>query len=194
MVGNTRGAVPTSTLVECEAHQGGQDVLVIAMTATGQASWSRCYGDGGDQSAMAVAVVAGGDIALAGEFEGTLDFGGGASVTSTGGQRDAFIARLDAQGEGIWAKAITGAGVRRFWDVTEDDNGDLWAVGYTYGAYYGDPWGPAYYYPGGPVYVGPPPVTTRPPPDGRPPQASQLPSRPMPPSRPAPRAGGGRRR
>ena len=68
------------------------------------------------------------------------------------------------------------------------------SVGYTYGAYYGDPWGPAYYYPGGPVYVGPPPVATRPPPDGRPPQASQLPSRPMPPSRPAPRAGGGRRR
>ena len=58
------------------------------------------------------------------------------------------------------------------------------SVGYSYGAYYGSPWGPNYYYGGGPVYVGPP--------DTRPPQAAQLPSRPMPPSRPA--GGAGRRR
>jgi hypothetical protein len=63
-------------------------------------------------------------------------------------------------------------------------------VGYSYGGYYGDPWGYDYYYAGGPIYVGPP--DTKPPPQGRPPQASQLPARPMP--APRPTSGGGRRR
>ena len=68
------------------------------------------------------------------------------------------------------------------------------SAGYGYGgAYYGNPWGPNYYYGGGPVYVGPPSSGARPPStEGRPPQASQLPSRPMPSPRPA--GGGGRRR
>lgn len=73
-------------------------------------------------------------------------------------------------------------------------DGGYTSVEYGYGGvYYASAWNDPWYH-GGPVYVGPPPVT-RPPGaiGGGPPHVSNLPARPLPPSRPA-GGGGGRRR
>ncbi|HXF16801.1 MAG TPA: hypothetical protein VN496_07340 [Burkholderiales bacterium] len=64
------------------------------------------------------------------------------------------------------------------------------SVGFSYGAYYGSPWGASYHV-NGPVYVGPPGNARPPGGSGRPPHAANLPARPMPQPRPS---GGGRRR
>lgn len=68
----------------------------------------------------------------AGDHEDTFDFGM-ASSTSSDGQADVFIARLDAAGDGdpIWAKVFASPGAQRVVDVAVDPvSGDLVVLGF----------------------------------------------------------------
>jgi hypothetical protein len=49
-----------------------------------------------------VAVDGAGNVLLTGDFDGTVDFGGG-PLTSAGSD-DIFVAKLDAQGNHLWSK------------------------------------------------------------------------------------------
>lgn len=61
----------------------------------------------GGALATSIAVDASGNLFLAGDFYGDLDFGGGAlSGPSTG--TDLFLAKLDASGRHVWSKAFGG--------------------------------------------------------------------------------------
>lgn len=84
------------------------------------ARWSVRFGDSQDQKVYAVAAAPGGNLLVAGAFTGTIDFGGGMAVASTGGY-DAFVAMLDAQGQPVWA--------RSFGDVPQAPKGDQLAFG-----------------------------------------------------------------
>jgi hypothetical protein len=71
------------------------------------------YGPGGEYrfarrgSGSALALASNGDIVVAGGFSGVLDFGGG-SIVSGGAEAhdDAFLARLDAEGNEIFVKVF----------------------------------------------------------------------------------------
>jgi len=45
------------------------------------------------------------------------------------GNHDAFVARIGADGNGQWAKAITGGATERIFGLTTDTDGAVWAVG-----------------------------------------------------------------
>lgn len=68
--------------------------------------WSRAFGDApNQQSGLAVAIDAAGNVAVVGEFEGTVDFGGGPLGPTTGGKDpDAFVAMFDPAGNHLWSK------------------------------------------------------------------------------------------
>jgi hypothetical protein len=69
--------------------------------------WGLQIGGAGLDSVSDVVVDAAGQIYLAGGFEDTVDFGA-IRLKSEGG-RDAFVAKLDARGEFVWARGIGGA-------------------------------------------------------------------------------------
>lgn len=71
----------------------GEDVFVTRLTADLTPLWSKRFGDGGAQRATGVAVGADGGVAVVGYFTGSIDFGGGPTLTSTGGN-DVFVAKL----------------------------------------------------------------------------------------------------
>lgn len=75
-------------------------------------SWSHTYGSTTADNSSSVATDAAGNLYHTGSFTGTIDADPGAGVisfSSTGGS-DACIAKLDANGNLLWALAITGSG------------------------------------------------------------------------------------
>ncbi|MRG91605.1 SBBP repeat-containing protein [Polyangium spumosum] len=84
------------------------DVFVAKFNGLGQHQWSRRYGNEADQSAKGLAVDGMGNVYLAGEASGSIDFGNGALTAQ--GNPNAFVAKLDPQGAPIWAKLSAGSG------------------------------------------------------------------------------------
>ena len=94
------GEVYFSAMVEGAADFGGgliqsegnDDVVAVKLSPDGEHLWSRRFGNFADQDATALSVLPSGSAAIAGDFAGKLNFGGGA-LASAGG-RDIFVAEL----------------------------------------------------------------------------------------------------
>jgi len=83
--------------------QGATDIYLAKIDSDGNHVWSMSFGDTGWDYANSVAVDAGGNIYLTGEFEGTVDFGGGA-LTATGSNSDVYLAKFNSAGVHQWSK------------------------------------------------------------------------------------------
>ena len=71
---------------------GGYDILVARLDASGNHLWSKRFGDASDQYAQAVSSTPAGEVVLAGNLFGAVDFGGG--VLPSNGSRDALLVKL----------------------------------------------------------------------------------------------------
>jgi hypothetical protein len=89
---------------------GLRDAFVARLDPALDHLWSRRFGDGAEQSALGVAIDASGSVLVAGVFESTIDFGGGA-LTSAGAE-DIFVAKLDNAGNHVWSKRFGGPGAQ----------------------------------------------------------------------------------
>ena len=98
---------------------GKADFWALRLDSDGNVKWQKAYGGSEDDIAFAVAITENGDIIVAGY---TLSFG-------TNG--DAWVLRLDSDGNVKWQKAYGGSG----WDsvnaIVITDNGDIVVVGDT---------------------------------------------------------------
>ena len=75
----------------------GTDMFVARLDPqNGGAVWSKRFGEQGDQRARGVAVMADGDVLLAGQGAGNIDFGG--SLLTGGNDDDVLVARLTGTG------------------------------------------------------------------------------------------------
>lgn len=89
------------------APNGDDDVLVVVLDGDGAVRWAKRVGDDDEQFPMGVAVDDQGHVVLTGHFEGELDFGG-TPLTSAGFNFDAFVAKLDENGDELWSRAYNG--------------------------------------------------------------------------------------
>jgi hypothetical protein len=108
-----------------------QDVLVVKLDPTGAHLWSKRIGGATVDVGRYIAVDKSGSLAFTGEFSGTVDFGGG-GLTSTGGQ-DAFVAKLDSNGNFLWARRVGGAVDDVSWGIAFDPTGNVLVTGYYNG-------------------------------------------------------------
>jgi hypothetical protein len=74
------------------ASAGGADAFIAKLDAGGGHVWSKRFGDQGNQYGTAIATDPVGNVLAAGQFAGTIDFGGGPLVTADG--LDAFVAKF----------------------------------------------------------------------------------------------------
>jgi uncharacterized protein (AIM24 family) len=111
---------------------GKDDVFVAKFDSNGGYLWAKRYGDiDSGQYAHAMTVDAAGDVVVAGEFSGTVDFGDGALV-ATGGH-DAFLTKLHANGDHVWSKRYGGAAITTAEAVRTDAAGNIVLTG-SFGA------------------------------------------------------------
>jgi beta-propeller repeat-containing protein len=106
---------------------GGTDVYLAKLTSAGAPIFSKRFGNLSSQQGNAVAFDIDGNIYLAGSFQGTIDFGGGA-LTSAGSD-DVYLAKLDPKGKQIWARQFGGSSSEAALYLGVDKLGNVYASG-----------------------------------------------------------------
>ncbi|WP_374446238.1 Ig-like domain-containing protein [Stella sp.] len=114
-----------------------QDLFVLKYDPDGNLLWAVSSGSSTlDESASAVAVDADGNVIVAGDFTGTVDFDPGPGTTSleaTGAydQGNFFLAKYDADGDFRWAvTADDSSGLESVADVATDASGNIFLAGW----------------------------------------------------------------
>lgn len=103
---------------------GMTDIALARVSSAGKLVWSKSFGGPGGEQSRAVAVGRNGDIALSGEFEGQVSFGG-ETFTSLGG-RDGFVAKYTGDGAHVWSRAAGSPGVDRGLGIAVDAAGAVY--------------------------------------------------------------------
>lgn len=107
---------------------GVQDVFVAKYDASGAFVWATSAGGTGADIGNAVNVDADGNVVITGEFAGLATFGS-QTLTSLNGSVDVFTAKLDANGNFLWAKKGSAHATDRGIDVACDPSGNVYITG-----------------------------------------------------------------
>ncbi len=105
----------------------GYNSFVVKFDANGKPLWNKMYGSGGPnagggQKVMKVRVDAVGNVLFAGQFENSVDFGGG-KLTSAG-TMDGFVVKLKPNGDQVYSYQFGGASSEEVWTLAVASNGD----------------------------------------------------------------------
>lgn len=120
---------------------GSRDFFIAKYDNLGQLIWAKGIGGGSHEHARSIALDASGNIFVAGDYNGLVDFdpGVGFSFQDVKGASDIFVAKYDPQGNFIWAKTFGGVGIESCRDMTLDAFGNLLITGVYQGTSDFDP-------------------------------------------------------
>lgn len=120
---------------------GGHDIFVSRFNANGDLVWAKSMGGNSMDQPRSISVDAAGNVYTAGQYEGSADFdpsAGTANLTSAGNQ-DAFICKLDGNGDFVWAKSLGGTDIDQATSISVDGYGFVHTTGYFSGTADFDP-------------------------------------------------------
>ena len=96
----------------------------------GNYKWVRTWGNGSDYiSPNSVAIDSTGAAYVTGTYAGTVEFGPSISLTSVNGSYDAFISKVDSDGNFLWTYGWGGVRVDQGYDVAVDENDCVYVGG-----------------------------------------------------------------
>ena len=104
------------------------DVFIAKLDANGNFVWVKQAGGTASDEAAGIAVFADGSSVVTGGFSGTVNFGV-TTLTSTNHLREIFVAKLDSNGNYIWASKAGGAGHDNVRDLTTIADGSTIITG-----------------------------------------------------------------
>ena len=107
---------------------GPHDLFLARFDGAGRHVWSKSIGNAFEEVAGGLAIDQAGGLAVTGSFDKELDFLG-TKLTAVG-EADAFVARIDADGKLLWAKAVGGDREDIGQAVTVDRAGNVIATGW----------------------------------------------------------------
>lgn len=110
---------------------GDFDIYVAKFNAFGEFIWAKRMGGSGFDRAHDVEIADNGDVLIAGYFRNTVDFNPGMGVQNltSSGDFDAYVQRLDQNGNHIWVKPFHGSGFDRLNSMEIDDSGNIIVAG-----------------------------------------------------------------
>lgn len=126
IVGGFDGTLPLGPSPLMNA--GAEDAFIAKFDANGSHEFSTKFGDTSAQAARAVAIDSDGNIIVAGDFAGQIDFGG--DNFDAGTSRSGFLVKFDSQGQHL-ASIMFGDTVENQTvnDVAADSDGNIWLCG-----------------------------------------------------------------
>ena len=112
-MGKFRGTAdldPSSGGVSNLSSNGGDDVFVMKLDASGNFLWAKGVGGTVNDAGFAFTVDAAGNAYTTGYFRNTVDFdpGTGTANLTSAGIEDFFVQKLDASGNYVWAISVGG--------------------------------------------------------------------------------------
>ncbi|HKR07092.1 MAG TPA: SBBP repeat-containing protein, partial [Bacteroidia bacterium] len=111
------------------------DIFISKLDASGNFAWAIRLGGIGHDEASSLVTDASGNIFVTGYFNDTVDFDPGPGIynLTTVNSKDAFILKLDASGNFIWAKQIGGpTSVVKGISIVSDGSGNVYTTGTFY--------------------------------------------------------------
>lgn len=122
-----RGEIDVGTGVVASSSNDS-DVFLAKMDPTGGPQWVKKIGDLSEQQVLAVKTDAQGNILIGGQYDGALD-GLGIVVPTAAGGSDAFVAKLDPNGNPVWARWGGDAGYQTVETMAVSPSGDVVVAG-----------------------------------------------------------------
>jgi hypothetical protein len=107
---------------------GTSDGFVAKFDAAGNHMWSKQIGNVDVTHPTSLAIDDAGNVVVSGDFQTSIDLGGG--MMQSAGQRDLFVAKLDAAGNHVWSKRFGGVGDDAEANLDVDKSGNLLLVGH----------------------------------------------------------------
>lgn len=107
---------------------GAQDIFIAKYDNAGTLAWVTRAGGTGADIGNAVNIDANGNVVITGEFTGSATFGS-TTLTSQNNSVDIFVAKLDPNGDFLWAKQGSAPAIDRGIDVACDPSGNVYATG-----------------------------------------------------------------
>lgn len=109
------------------------DIFITKLDSNGDFVWAKSFGvSGGEQDiGWGIAVGPSGNVHVGGKFHNTIDFnpGAGTNNLTSAGSSDAFILKLDSNGNFLWAKSMGGTGWEECNDIDIDSSGYIYSIG-----------------------------------------------------------------
>ena len=107
---------------------GGYDIFVAKFSSSGATSWTKRLGSSIDDYGYGIAVDGTGDVLCTGFFQGTVDFGSGIPLTSSG--MDTFVAKFSGNdGSYRWAGNFLSNSSDVGYSIATDSSGDVFVTG-----------------------------------------------------------------
>lgn len=107
---------------------GNGDIYVAKYAASGNLIWEKTFGGNYSDRAFDLAIGPDQNIVITGQFFGTVSFDA-VTLSSSGNSKDIFLAKLDPQGNVIWARSEGGNMAENAYGVTVDSQNNVVLTG-----------------------------------------------------------------
>jgi hypothetical protein len=122
---------------------GNSDLFVSKLNAEGNLIWAKKLGGANPEKGLSITVDRSGNVYTTGYFGGTADFdpGPGTFNLQSAGffSGNAFISKLNAAGNFVWAKQMVGVDTQTGNSITTDATGNVYTTGFFTGTADFDP-------------------------------------------------------
>ena len=113
--------------------EGLEDIFVVKLDRNGELVWVRTFGGEYADSGRGITADDDGNVLIAGEFRGTVDFDPGPDTVEVSAAlptaTDIFVLKLDSDGGLIWVRAVGGEGYNRANAIAVDSEGNVVTTG-----------------------------------------------------------------
>ena len=127
---------PGNTTTFNMTASANKDIFILKLDASGNFGWAKSIGGDNDEEGYSIAVD-GSNVYTTGYFNGTVNFGTGANLTSQG--YDIFVSKLSSNGTFVWAKKTGGSIADYGKYIAVDTSGNVYTTGYFNGTVDFDP-------------------------------------------------------
>jgi Secretion system C-terminal sorting domain/Beta-propeller repeat len=117
--------------VDLHTSVGQTDVFVVKLNSLGELIWAKTFGGTADDNGYTIKVDGEGSVLVAGLFSLTCDFDPGESpeMRTSNGSYDAFLLKLDADGNFVWVNTFGGNNYDKCNAIVVDENSNIYLAG-----------------------------------------------------------------